>query len=64
VNNEPERIWKETLLFKLEVLSRHLPEGTKKNAKKRQDGRHAGPDYDWAPPNSNQKRYRLSHLAR
>jgi hypothetical protein len=31
---------------------------------KHQDGRHAGRDSDWVPPNTSQKRYRLSQLAR
>jgi hypothetical protein len=64
VNNEPERMLKETFSSLLEVLSGHLPGGAKENRKKLQDGLQACRDSDWESPSTSQKRYRLSHLAR
>jgi hypothetical protein len=31
VDNELERIWKAAVMFKINVLSRHLPGGTEEN---------------------------------
>jgi hypothetical protein len=38
VNNELERMWKEAVVAKFMVLSRHLPGGTKENHEKPQSG--------------------------
>jgi hypothetical protein len=34
INNELERMWKEAIVAKFKVLSRHLPGGTEENHKK------------------------------
>jgi hypothetical protein len=38
VNNELERMWKETVVAQFKVLSRHLPGGTEGNHEKTQSG--------------------------